>query len=286
MRMRAPIGGNVLEAAWPVDTVVASVSGDRCFQDCAHCGGHYLKPMKKPEEAIQMLRERRAGSILVSGGCDRRGAMDLRRVLRAAEEARRVAPAARINVHLGLQTEDDLEMLEVLSRVVDAACFDLVVAEPKEMREIYGPEVPAGGHVRALRLLARVLREKLVPHVCLGVYRGQIRDEESAFQEIARAGCEQAVVLVFRPTPGSRFEGCRPPDLDDVSRTFRRAREILAAAKLRLGCMRPGGRYRTEVDRMAVEAGFDGIVNPVPSALRRAAEMGAVISEKHTCCVL
>jgi uncharacterized radical SAM superfamily protein len=50
--------------------------------------------------------------------------------------------------------------------------------------------------------------------------------------------------------------------------------------------MRPGGRYREEVDRWAVRLGVNAIVNPAPAAIREAEELGLAVERRWECCVL
>ncbi len=55
---------------------------------------------------------------------------------------------------------------------------------------------------------------------------------------------------------------------------------------LAMGCMRPGGLYRVELDCLAVRAGLNGIVNPAPAAVRLARQFGLEVLRGEECCVL
>jgi uncharacterized radical SAM superfamily protein len=69
--------------------------------------------------------------------------------------------------------------------------------------------------------------------------------------------------------------------------------DIVVEARLRfpdkplyLGCMRPRGRYRLELDPLAVRAGVNVIVNPAREAVRLAEELGLRITRGRECCVV
>ena len=50
--------------------------------------------------------------------------------------------------------------------------------------------------------------------------------------------------------------------------------------------MRPFGRYRMDVDVMAIEEGVDRIVQPTPKARDLAVQMGLNIEYMYECCAL
>jgi hypothetical protein len=71
------------------------------------------------------------------------------------------------------------------------------------------------------------------------------------------------------------------------------AAKILAASRqefpdipIHLGCMRPGGSYRHELDAWAVRSGINTIVNPTPVTVQLAKSLNLSITIKKECCVL
>ena len=67
---------------------------------------------------------------------------------------------------------------------------------------------------------------------------------------------------------------------------------ILANARLRfpdrplhLGCMRPRGKYRAQLDPLAVQAGINRIVSPAREAVQVAEDLGLSIVQSRECCV-
>ena len=63
----------VIRFAYPHHTKSISVTGNQCEQDCAHCGGHYLKAMLP----ISAMEASSATSFLISGGCKADGTVPI-----------------------------------------------------------------------------------------------------------------------------------------------------------------------------------------------------------------
>jgi len=75
--------------------------------------------------------------------------------------------------------------------------------------------------------------------------------------------------------------------------TFHASADLLAEARFRfpdvplyLGCMRPKGGYRHELDPLAVRAGLNVLVSPSRPARQMAADLGLATRESRECCVL
>ncbi|MBW2993542.1 radical SAM protein, partial [Candidatus Woesearchaeota archaeon] len=66
---------------------------------------------------------------------------------------------------------------------------------------------------------------------------------------------------------------------------MRKIRRMYPGKKISLGCMRPGGRYRKELDIKALDYA-DKIVMPHKDAVEMAKKRGFKITEKYECCVL
>ena len=64
------------------------------------------------------------------------------------------------------------------------------------------------------------------------------------------------------------------------------ARCTLPDTWIALGCMRPHGRYRQQLDELAVRAGVNAIVNPTRAAERAAEAAGLSITLGDECCAL
>lgn len=269
-------GGDFL-AAWPVQTKSISVTGAACALKCAHCGGHYLSGMT-PLNTWTATSTFKATSCLISGGCDLEGKV---RVQEHLIQLKALKGERRYNFHVGLLSEEEIKAIVPLADVVS---FDFVGAD-STIKNTLKLDKTVEDYITCYGFLRKHCR-KVAPHICLGLEGGKFVGERRALQLLAAAGAAQVVLIVFVPTRGTEYARCQPPALTEIADFFKEARELLPAAQLILGCMRPGGRYRQDLDVAAVELGLDGIVQPTPQALARAKELGRNIIKSQECCVL
>ena len=258
--------------ARPNHTLAISLTGNYCTLHCAHCAGHYLNGMVPIEDADATGMT----SCLISGGFDRRG-----RVPVTSHIARIAAlrPGRVLNWHVGMIDEDEMR---TIAPYVDVISFDFM-GDDETIREVYGLDYTADEYVHTYTMLRRYAR--VVPHLTLGLRGGQFSGEYQALHALEPVGLDALVVLVLIPTPGTRYARCQPPPLAEVADFLLTARCTLPEIPIYLGCMRPGGRYRRDLDSLAVWAGVNKIVNPAPSAVRLATELGLFVQWENECCV-
>jgi uncharacterized radical SAM superfamily protein len=99
-------------------------------------------------------------------------------------------------------------------------------------------------------------------------------------------GLDGLVILVFVPTPHTRYADRQPPSPETVANLLAEARVRFPRVPLYLGCMRPKGSYRDRLDPLAVQAGVNVIVSPSRPARELAGELGLTIRQSRECCVL
>ncbi len=265
-----------LEFVYPAATLPVSVTGRDCSLNCAHCGGHYLRTMVSLETALD-IKTGTKKSYLVSGGCNPEGSVPLAGHL---EGIRELSQRGRLNLHTGLAGEMETETVAL----ADVISFDFVV-DDKTIREVYG--LPAGSgkkYIESYRRLRRYTR--VVPHLCLGLRGGRIHGELEALSALQREGAEAISFIVFRPTPGTAYADREPPPVSEAVAVIAAARLMFPAAPLYLGCLRPGGTYRSMLDSLAVRAGVNKIVQPSPAARDLAVLLGLEIIRTEECCSL
>jgi uncharacterized radical SAM superfamily protein len=182
--------------------------------------------------------------------------------------------------HVGLMSEE--EAIRV-AHLVDVISFDFV-HDDQTIRQVFGLDYVAADYSRTYSMLRHIA--PVVPHVTLGLYGGQIRGERDALCELESLGLDALVLLVFVPTRGTRYASCSAPSLDQVEAILHDARARFQDAPIYLGCMRPGGDYRRELDILAVDAGLDKIVNPTRDAVRTADNLGLRVRWEDECCVV
>lgn len=257
----------------PDHTLAVSLTGSGCALNCAHCGGHYLHGMVAIEDADATGMT----SCLISGGCDERGRVPVTSYMPLVTALR---PGRILNWHVGMIGEDEIH---AISPWVDVISFDFL-ADDETIHEVYGLDYTAADYMRTYEMLRR--HATVVPHLVLGLRGGQFYGEYQALDALKTIGLEALVVLVFRPTPGTRYADRQPPPVLEVADFLLAARCTLPGVPIYLGCMRPGGRYRQNLDPLAVHAGVNKIVNPVPSAVRMATELGLQVQWENECCVI
>jgi uncharacterized radical SAM superfamily protein len=260
---------------YPLDTAVVSLTGTACALDCAHCGRRYLEHMIPIDQAAGRIGH--APSLLISGGCDAQGRVPVREEhFQWLEELR---SGRRLNWHVGLIGQDELG---VILPYVDVVSFDFV-GNDETIREVYGLGHTVADYVATYELLQRHL--PVVPHVTIGLRGGQLGHEQEALDLLVTLGCDALVLLVFVPTPGTRYAACAPPSVGEVVRLLAEARLRFPRTPLYLGCMRPRGPYRKALDPLAVHAGVNRIVSPAREAVALARELGLMIERGTECCV-
>ncbi len=270
----------VFEAVYPSGTVPISVTGSACFLQCPHCGGRYLEHMV-PVGALDSVLERNdVKSILLSGGCTQHGQVPLVENIdyvkgRISKSGKNI----RINAHPGVADEKGAARIGELATVIS---YDFVL-DDVTIEECFGFGLSGKDYVNALRNL-RKGNAKVVPHILAGLYKGTIRGEYEAVEFLSNEGVKEIIVIVFIPTPGTRWEHLAPPDIDGVLSFLAWIRINNPEMKITLGCMRPHGAYREKLDLRAVEAGVDGIVLPHRRAIIEAVEKGLEILRKEECC--
>jgi uncharacterized radical SAM superfamily protein len=259
--------------SYPLDTAVLSLTGAQCALDCAHCGGHYLRGMRP----IWATEPDGSTSCLISGGCDPTGRVPVTAYL---DRVRAWRMGRTMNWHVGFVSEVELETIAPL---VDVVSFDFV-GDDATIHDVYGIDRTVDDYVQTYRLLRRYART--LPHVTIGLRGGALGHELAAFEELQKWGVDGLVILVFIPTPGTRYADRKPPAPGAVAELLAEARLRFPKVPLYLGCMRPKGRYRDTLDPLAVRAGFNVVVSPSRQARHLAETLGLASRSIRECCVL
>jgi hypothetical protein len=185
-----------------------------------------------------------------------------------------------MNWHVGFVTEPEMEAIAPL---VDVVSFDFV-GDDETIRTVYGLDRTVEDYAKTYRLLRRYART--LPHVTIGLRGGSLGHELPAFEALQAIGADGLVLLVFMPTPGTRYADRQAPSPGVVADLMAEARIRFPDIPIYLGCMRPRGSYRDELDPMAVRAGLNVVVSPSRPARRLATELGLSAREIRECCVL
>lgn len=263
----------------PSATLPVSLTGAECALQCAHCGGRFLKKMTPWNKFGELLKMREFTSCLISGGCDRQGKVPFRDRVQELKEIKRSA-ALRFNFHTGLVEEREALLLKGLAEVVS---FDFVGSD-QTIRDVLGLPASVSDYAASYKALKTHL--PVAPHICIGLDGGRLDGEYRALELLAKIGAAELVFLVFIPSPGTRLENKSPPPPEKVAHVLAHARLIFPDIPIHLGCMRPGGRYRRDLDVWALRCGVNRLVMPAPEASAEAERLGLTINYRNECCVL
>lgn len=254
-----------------------SVTGERCALQCEHCRGRYLRgmlPADTPERLLDIgleLRGRGAAGVLVSGGCDADGTVPLSPF--AGAISRLHDEGLLVNVHTGLLDENGGR--ELAATGADVFSVDLLQDEGTIAGRLHldaGPE----DYERTIRSLTSA-SAAVVPHVCVGLQPPE--GEGRCLELLERLDVAGVVALALMPLPGAR------PAADLDGRLVRFVeRASLTPAPVLVGCMRPRGRWETEV--RCIQAGAAGMASPSPRTVEWLRENGYEIVEREVCCAL
>ena len=264
-----------------------SITGTDCALGCDHCRGNLLRTMRPAQDADQLyalglkLAAQGQEGMLLSGGSDPQGRLPWDKVLPAIARLAQNTDL-KLTAHVG---RVDLATARALKEAgVRQALVDVVGSEGTAQRVLHLAEgLAAQGETLAACQEAGL---ELVPHIILGLDHGQIHGEEHALELVAELAPRRVVFVVLMPLKGTPLASAQPPSPQEAARFLARARLRLPQAQHHLGCARPRGRYRAELDALAVRAGINVLAIPSDGALDQARELGVKISFANTCCSL
>jgi uncharacterized radical SAM superfamily protein len=266
--------------------VSISVTGSACALSCEHCEMQVLHGMADlPQfdgsiyELCARAAERGARGVLISGGCDAKGRVPLLDhvddLVRARTELGLV-----IRVHPGLPDEETCAGLAAIG--IDGAMVD-IIGHRDTIRDVYHLEATPDDYDAVLERLQRH-GVPAVPHIVLGLHFGRMLGELTALDIVSRHDAELLVLVILMPLSGTGMAEVEPPSLDEIGAFFSTARLRLPATPVMLGCARPLGALKQQIDRLAVAAGLNGIAYPADGVVAHARARGLDPVFINACC--
>jgi uncharacterized radical SAM superfamily protein len=263
-----------------------SVTGCSCALNCRHCGGKVLETMHPATTPAQLLdlgrrlKAEGAKGLLVSGGCLPDGSVPLDEFAPALGRLKREL-GLTVFVHTGIVNGTTARALKAVG--VDAALIDVLGSE-ETIKQTLNLNVKVEDYAESLHALNQA-GLNVVPHVIVGLNRGQIDGEPQALRIIADNSQPKAVVIIaFMPIHGTEMATAPTPAPLSIARTAAAARATFPATPLALGCMRPKGKERAETDLYALKAGVDAIAFPSDAAVEYAKTRGLKVEFSSYCC--
>ena len=263
--------GKKIEFVYPHFTKTMSLTSNECALNCAHCNKQWLKGMYSPSEI-----DFNAKSILLSGGCDFNGRVPLKENL---ELIRELSTKSTLIAHSGLVKDEDIEKI---APYIVSVSFNFI-GDNTTIKEVYGLEKEVDDFIESYLALKKYV--KVYPHITIGIHGGKIKGEKHSLSILKSLGTEAVVFNVFIPTPNTVYHDKEPPKVKETLEIIKHARLEFPNTPLFLGCMRPKGEYRGELDELVV-----GIVNrivlPSSSAVKKAEILNYEIIKLEECCIL
>ena len=266
--------------------VSISITGTSCALDCEHCKTSVLRGMHDLGQSsgtlfdlCAQLAEKGAKGVLISGGCDKKGRVPLLHHIPDLIRVRRELGLV-IRVHPGLP---DAETCAALGEVaLDGAMVDLI-GHQDTIREVYHLDATPEDYEKVLARLHHY-DVPTVPHIILGLHFGRMLGEWRALRMVLRFPPKMLVVVILMPLTGTPMAASSPPTLEEIGEFFETSRKALPTTAIMLGCARPLGTMKVDVDRLAVDAGFNGIAYPADGIVDYARQRGLEPEFINACC--
>jgi hypothetical protein len=219
--------------------------------------------------------------MLISGGCSPDGTLPWERFSEAISTIKKET-RLRVSVHTGMVRE--AQAMALKGAGVDEALIDVIGSEAtmREICHLASPD-PLGEMEASLDFLKQA-GIPIVPHVLVGLHKGEIRGELRALDMCARREPSVFVVIALMPQKGTPMERVPPPSAEVVARFIAEARVRMPGVPIALGCARPKHPHRGPMDRLAVAAGVNRIASPSTEAEEEAKAFGLNVYYERTCC--
>jgi uncharacterized radical SAM superfamily protein len=264
-------------SAWPA----VSITGAACTLRCDHCQAKILAPMipaTTPEALWRVVNERidaGAKGMLLTGGSNHRDEVEYGPFLPTVQRIKQRHPGFRIAIHTALVDGGMARAIEAAG--VDAAMLDVIGAQDT-VSQVYHLRRPVADFERALEALVDTSM-KVVPHIVIGLHYGRMLGEWAALEMVARHQPSALVLVVAMPFYA-------PPHRPFAGRFFLDACRALPDLPLLLGCARPAGAAKLEIDAYGVLAGLSGIAHPADGVVELALRLGREVKVTPACCAI
>ena len=268
----------------PYSFANVSITGNACACRCEHCDARLLQtmlPAETPEkmcDLVDRLIERGCRGILVSGGADSCGEVPLGDFTEAIGYARK--RDLKVLVHSGLLQKE--MALRLKDCGVNQVLID-VIGHEQTIRDVYHLDRSPEDYLRSM-MICRDTGLDFAPHVVIGLHFGQIIGEYTALKMIQEAQPRTLVLVILMPAAGTGMCTVSPPDLTEVEKVLVAARVWNPTIFLTLGCAKPPGMYKSQVEKMAIDCGFNGIAFPSDAAIEHARRRGLLPVFTEECC--
>jgi len=283
--------GNLLKIYNPTKRFPAiSITGSECALECEHCNKKYLKGMKQLvdnrnlEQFLILLSKNNGVGALISGGSRNDGSVPILDFLDTIKKVKKETNLI-INTHTGLLDQETAKKLADAN--VDIVSFDVNMDE-EVVRNIYHLDIELSEYSRAIDLLKKY-KLNIVPHICVGLHYGKLNKELDSIKFIKETEINPSliVVIVLIPPKNSKIKFDIPKP-EDIAKIIALLRFIFPKTEISLGCMRPRGKIKSDVEKYAIKAGITRIEIPSKDTLQWLKNNNSEIQFKFfsACCAI
>ena len=268
--------------AWPA----ISITGGDCKLACDHCKAKILEPMlaaRTPQDLWRVVNEQidlGARGMLLSGGSNHRNEVEYGPFYATMRRIKDSFPEFKIALHTALVDFDRARRMQDAG--IDAAMMDVIGAQDT-ITQVYHLKRHVDDFERALEYLVAT-QMHVVPHIVLGLHYGRLLGEWNALEIVARHRPSALVLVVVMPFYATAQRPFITPDAHAVGGFFLDARVALPDLPLLLGCARPPGRVKAQIDAYAVMAGLNGIAHPADGMVELATRLQRKVRVTPSCC--
>jgi hypothetical protein len=218
--------------------------------------------------------------MLLTGGSNHRNEVEYDPFYPTLRRIKDTWPGFRIAIHTALVDADAARRME--DSGIDVAMLDVIGAQDT-VRQVYHLKRPVADFEASLAHLTATSL-KVVPHIVLGLHYGSLLGEWNALEMVKRHPPAALVLVVIMPFYAPPQRPYAVPASGEVGRYFLDARAALPDVPLLLGCARPAGRAKQEIDAYAVLAGLNGIAHPSEGMVELAVRLGRDVKVTPACC--
>ncbi|MFX1257893.1 MAG: radical SAM protein [Promethearchaeota archaeon] len=263
--------GNILKVYIPTRKFPAiSITGNECALECEHCNKKYLHGMtpilnnKDLKNYLLELSKNDGIGALISGGCEPDGSVPLFNFLDTIKDIKSQTNLI-INVHTGLLKEETARKLA--NSNVDIISFDVNMDE-EIVENIYHLKKDLSEYKKAVNFLKNY-NLNIVPHICIGLYYGKLHKELESIKFIKESEINPSLIVIIAliPPKNSKVHFEKPNPID-IAKIIAIIRFLFPHTEISLGCMRPRGNVRFELEMYAIKAGITRIEIPSRDTLK------------------
>ncbi|MFX0074864.1 MAG: radical SAM protein [Candidatus Hermodarchaeota archaeon] len=267
--------GNLLKIYVPNKRFPAvSITGSECSLYCEHCNKKYLDGMvpifsnSDLKEYLMNLHNEGGIGVLLSGGCLPDGSVPLLNYLDSIKEIKQKTNLI-INAHTGLLNEETAKKLAQVG--VDIVSFDINMDE-EIIKDIYHLDKDLDDYKKAIDIMLKY-GINIVPHICIGLYYGKLHKELESIKFLKESGLNPSLIVLIALIPPkddkTKFNNPKP---EDIAKIISSIRFVFPNTEISLGCMRPRGNVKVEIEKYAIKSGINRIEIPSKKTLKWAKE--------------